>query len=234
MKIEPEYQPDIKNRNYIFKKDSRWYVHIGKKIKHHARIDYNNELGFDLSKVIDDSLLNFPRNNLIEMDYKTMHKKYFMKLGINHSMIRKAYKSWYSDAFPDASYNDKKWLADLMRHSLSTAEIYYRKKVSKVDDGKTIDSKLKELKTMVDESKRNKLEKIAKYTDDIKREKARVASKKYYDGNKLKAKIIKYVSHLNLPDGSKYKIKTPSETKAIEYRLYTDDDGKWGSDVIDD
>lgn len=166
MAVEPKLNKKITTRDYVYRtRDGRWHVRIETIIKKQKKLHYTNTLSQQLSRIITQSLLNFPRQYLLSswdvrdtnsgdkpLPYKTLSPQ-LSAYNLGVSAFRKAYVSWHRRTNPNASYNQKLALADLMRHDPSTAEIYYNKIVDNDALDEQVERKTSELKRQVEERK---------------------------------------------------------------------------------
>lgn len=122
--------------NFIVMKQRSGYFYINNdKISKHTD-DKIIKLSKDYHKVIKESLEYFPREYLFEYKTNDVHKKamYLLnklqtitKNNYTFFMARQSYINHFYDSNPNASLNEKKVLARMMRHSYDTAMIYYKK-----------------------------------------------------------------------------------------------------------
>ena len=94
------------------------------------------ELTPEATEALNESLLNYPRNYLFEIDNKPISQNTILRWlrditntpKINVDMMRASYITWYHDN--NAKFNDREKLSQIMRHSQRTETQNYRKILS--------------------------------------------------------------------------------------------------------
>ena len=115
--------------NFIVNKDKASNYKLYNMNKNLSIID----LTTDATKAINESLLNYPRNYLFEIDNKPISQATLLKWlrdisnvpNINIDMMRASYITWYHNN--NGQFKDREKLSQLMRHSQRTASQNYRK-----------------------------------------------------------------------------------------------------------
>jgi hypothetical protein len=252
-------KPNVMNENYVFKRDGYWYYWIGKSIKIHKLIHYEQKFPRKLSKVLDKSLTYFPRLYLLtKWDSDGMkplpsatYSNFLSSLGLSITALRKAYVTKLYNT--SISFEEKNKLAEQMRNSVNVAERYYMKKNADQSHlQKKIDGMNKQLEEiaedepeeqpidLIDEPRekpgpkskfKNHTEYMRVYRTLNKNKLKDDRRKRYEDEDyNIKQRARVYVYKLNLPKGHKNHIGIPSDDMKEFYKL-KQVDGKWKTEL---
>ena len=139
-----EERPAEDDKNYLWKKANKYVIVLNKDkvYKTYGRAEI--PLSTELSSIIDDSLAMFPREYILstlrdgnkelgKQNFERIVNEIFSPKKVSVDILRSAYIShMYAD--PNFSRNQKKELAELMRHSIEIADQTYNKINISIDE----------------------------------------------------------------------------------------------------
>ena len=124
------------------------------------------ELTPEATKALNESLLNYPRNYLFEIDNKPISQGTLLRWlrditgieNINIDMMRASYITWFHNNF--SKFKDREKLSQIMRHSQRTASQNYRKILTEDQTQRTEDCTEAKKNSILKDMKIKELENI--------------------------------------------------------------------------